>query len=144
MPEPSRILVVDAERHIVRLAQTNLGRAGYHVITSSSGKKALAKAESEKPDIIVLGAIPPPVDAAELLKRLRAHEATKGVRVVRLTGKVSDLDLSDDRELRGIVAAGLCVRRLPCLPRAKSRGVYRMGVSAAWLRIPYQDSSLDR
>jgi len=130
MPEPSRILVVDAERHIVRLAQTNLGRAGYHVITSSSGKKALAKAESEKPDIIVLGAIPPPVDAAELLKRLRAHEATKGVRVVRLTGKVSDLDLSDDRELRGIVAAGLCVRRLPCLPRAKSRGVYRMGVSA--------------
>ena len=97
MPKPSRILVVDAERRILHLAQTNLERAGYHVITASSGKEALAKAESETPDIIVLGAIPPPVDAAELLKRLRANEATKGVRVVMLSGKVSDLDLSDDR-----------------------------------------------
>jgi len=97
MPEPSRILVVDAERRIVRLAQTNLERAGYHVITASGGKEALAKAESEKPDMVVLGTIPPPVDAAELLKRLRADAATKGVRVVMLTGKVSDLDLSDDR-----------------------------------------------
>jgi len=97
MPEERTVLVVDAERHILRLAQANLERAGYHVITSSSGKKALDKAESEKPDMIVLGAIPPPVDAAELLKRLRANEATKGVRVVMLTEKVSDLDLSDDR-----------------------------------------------
>ena len=97
MPKPSRILVVDAERNLVRLAQTNLERAGYRVITSSSGKEALAKAESEKPDLIVVGTIPAPVDAAELLKRLRANEATKSVRVVRLTGKMSDLDLSDDR-----------------------------------------------
>ena len=97
MSEERTVLVVDAERRIVRLAQTNLERAGYRVITSSSGKEALAKAGSETPDMIVLGAIPPPIDAAELLKRLRAHEATKGVRVVMLSGTVSDLDLSDDR-----------------------------------------------
>jgi two-component system alkaline phosphatase synthesis response regulator PhoP len=97
MTTQGKILVVDAARHIVRLTETNLERAGYRVIAASDGEEALAKAESEKPDMIVLGTIPPPVDAAELLECLRANEATKGVRVVTTTAKVSDLDLSDDR-----------------------------------------------
>ncbi|HOQ28649.1 MAG TPA: two-component system response regulator, partial [Armatimonadota bacterium] len=35
-----RILVVDDERHIVRLVQVNLERAGYEVVTAFDGKEA--------------------------------------------------------------------------------------------------------
>ncbi|HUT75817.1 MAG TPA: response regulator [Armatimonadota bacterium] len=78
----SKILVAEAERHIARLIQVNLERAGYRVVTAPDGKEALMKAESEQPDLILLGALSPPLDADEVLERLRASEATKHLRVV--------------------------------------------------------------
>jgi two-component system, OmpR family, alkaline phosphatase synthesis response regulator PhoP len=38
-----KILVVDDERHIVRLIQVNLERQGYQVVTAHDGKEALEK-----------------------------------------------------------------------------------------------------
>ena len=92
-PKQRRVLVVDSARRIVRLARVNLERAGYEVASAFDGEEALDKAASEKPDLIVLGATAPPVDASEVLKRLRANEATKGTRVVMLGDKGPDADL---------------------------------------------------
>jgi Response regulator containing CheY-like receiver, AAA-type ATPase, and DNA-binding domains len=44
-----KILVVDDERHIVRLIQVNLERQGYNVVTAHDGKEALEKVASESP-----------------------------------------------------------------------------------------------
>ena len=51
---PKKILAVDDERHIVRLVQVNLERAGYEVVTAFDGKDALEKVEAERPDLVVL------------------------------------------------------------------------------------------
>jgi len=96
MPKYKKILAVEAARHILHLVQVNLKRAGYKVVTACDGNEALEKADSEKPDLIVLGDTPAPLDSSEVLKRLRANEATKGVRVIMLTGKGDDLDFLRD------------------------------------------------
>ena len=51
---PKKILAVDDERHIVRLVQVNLERAGYTVVTAFNGKEALEQVEAEQPDLVVL------------------------------------------------------------------------------------------
>ena len=75
-----KVLVVDDERHIVRLVQVNLERAGYEVVTAFGGEEALVKANSEKPDMVALDTMKPQM--AEVLERLKANDQTKDIRVV--------------------------------------------------------------
>ncbi len=93
MPRQKKILAVDDERHIVRLVQVNLERAGYQVLTAFDGKEALKKVESDKPDLIVLDVMMPHMDGFEVLKRLRATDSTKDIPVVMLTAKAQDADV---------------------------------------------------
>ena len=88
-----KILVVDDERHIVRLVQVNLERAGYQVVSAFDGKEALKKVESEKPQLLVLDVMMPHMDGFEVLKRLRANAATKDIPVIMLTAKAQDADV---------------------------------------------------
>jgi len=93
MPKQKKILVVDDERHIVRLVQVNLERTGYQVVTAFDGKEALKKVESDKPDLIVLDVMMPHMDGFEVLKRLKADDKTKNIPVVMLTAKAQDADV---------------------------------------------------
>jgi len=93
MPKQKKILVVDDERHIVRLVQVNLERAGHQVVSAFDGMEALKKVESEKPDLIVLDVMMPRMDGFEVLKRLKAGEKTKDIPVVMLTAKAQDADV---------------------------------------------------
>jgi len=93
MPRQKKILVVDDERHIVRLVQVNLEREGHQVVSAFDGKEALRKVESEKPDLIVLDVMMPHMDGFEVLKRLKSDDKTKDIPVVMLTAKAQDADV---------------------------------------------------
>lgn len=93
MPLAKKILAVDDERHIVRLIQVNLERAGYQVITAFDGTEGLKKVESEKPDLIVLDVMMPKMDGFEVLKRLQANPETREIPVIMLTAKAQDTDV---------------------------------------------------
>ena len=88
-----RILAVDDERHIVRLIQVNLERAGYQVSTAFDGFDALKKVEADKPDLIVLDVMMPKMDGFEVLKRLQANPETRSIPVIMLTAKAQDADV---------------------------------------------------
>ncbi|HOF88429.1 MAG TPA: response regulator [Armatimonadota bacterium] len=90
---PKKILAVDDERHIVRLIQVNLERAGYTVITAYDGREALQKIEAENPDLVVLDVMMPYMDGLETLKRIRANPATRALPVIMLTAKAQDQDV---------------------------------------------------
>jgi two-component system alkaline phosphatase synthesis response regulator PhoP len=90
---PKKILAVDDERHIVRLVEVNLQRAGYEVVTAYDGKEALEKVVSEKPDLIVLDVMMPYMDGFEVLKKLKADTATAEIPVIMLTAKAQDADV---------------------------------------------------
>jgi two-component system alkaline phosphatase synthesis response regulator PhoP/two-component system response regulator VicR len=91
--QQKRILVVDDERHIVRLIQVNLERAGYQVATAFDGKEALKRVEEAKPDLIVLDVMMPYMDGFEVQKRLQADPNTRNIPVIMLTAKSQDADV---------------------------------------------------
>ena len=93
MAEDKTILVVDDERHIVRLVQVNLERVGYSVITAFDGVECLEKVKAEAPDLIVLDVMMPRMDGFETLKKLRSDDSTKDLPVVMLTARAQDKDV---------------------------------------------------
>src|SRR3569833_1865849 len=89
----NRVLVVDDERHIVRLAQVCLERDGYEVITAADGKEALEKVASTHPDLVILDVMMPYMDGFEVLQNLRKNPETRELPVIMLTAKAQDADV---------------------------------------------------
>jgi two-component system alkaline phosphatase synthesis response regulator PhoP/two-component system response regulator VicR len=91
---PKKILAVDDEKHIVRLVQVNLERAGYQVLTAYDGIDALEKVKAEKPDMIVCDVMMPRMDGFEVLRNLKADAGTRDIPVIiMLTAKAQDADV---------------------------------------------------
>ena len=90
---PKKILAVDDEKHIVRLVQVNLERAGFEVVTANDGKEALQKVKDEQPDLVVLDVMMPYMDGFEVLQNLRRNPETAEIPVIMLTAKAQDADV---------------------------------------------------
>ena len=88
-----RILVVDDERHIVRLIQLNLERAGYEVWTAFDGKEAMEKVESEKPDLVILDVMLPYTNGFEVLQTIRKNADTRETPAIMLLTKAEQADM---------------------------------------------------
>jgi two-component system alkaline phosphatase synthesis response regulator PhoP len=84
-----RILVVEDEPKIARLARDYLQRAGFEVLTAGDGKGALVLARSRKPDLIVLDLGLPGLDGLDVIRALRRGSAVPIV-VVSARGEESD------------------------------------------------------
>ena len=95
-----RILLIDDEDDIREVVQLSLEMtAAWEVLAASSGKEGVAKAESEKPDAILLDVMMPELDGPATLKLLKANPAIRGIPVVLLTAKVHSAERSRFSEL---------------------------------------------
>ena len=83
------ILVVDDEPKIVDLARDYLEHAGFAVVSASDGTEALARARSDRPDLIVLDLGLPKLDGLDVTRALRMGGA---VPIVILTGRSDESD----------------------------------------------------
>jgi DNA-binding response OmpR family regulator len=81
------VLVVDDEVQTVKLIGLLLQRRGYEVVAASLGTQALAKAQAEDPDLIVLDVMMPDMDGYEVCRRLRADPGTAGIPIIMFTAK---------------------------------------------------------
>lgn len=88
-----KILAVDDERHILRLVQINLEKAGYEVVTGSNGREALEMVAQHSPDLIVMDVMMPEMDGFEALQTLKNDPATASIPVIMLTAKAQDADV---------------------------------------------------
>jgi len=86
----AKILVVDDEPHMVKLVEANLRAAGYEVVSAVDGRTALAAAERELPDLIILDIMLPGIDGYEVCRRIREYSA---VPILMLTARSSEIDL---------------------------------------------------
>ena len=86
----AKILVVDDEPHMVKLVVANLRAAGYEVVSAVDGRTALAAAERELPDLIILDIMLPGIDGYEVCRRIREYSA---VPILMLTARSSEIDL---------------------------------------------------
>jgi CheY-like chemotaxis protein len=84
-----KVLVVDDEDHIREIAATSLEIVGgWSVITAGSGAEALSKAQTERPDAILLDVMMPEMDGPTVFRALRKNEETRSIPVILLTAKV--------------------------------------------------------
>ena len=67
-----RVLVVDDEPSIVDAVATSLRYEGFDVEEAATGRAALASAQNDPPDMIVLDVMLPDLDGIEVTRRLRA------------------------------------------------------------------------
>ncbi|HET9097113.1 MAG TPA: response regulator [Candidatus Baltobacteraceae bacterium] len=82
-----QILVVDDDRNLRKIIQTNLELAGYDVTTAANGEEALRVLDSMQPDLIVLDVMMPLMDGYEVARRIRRHPANTHVPIIMLTAK---------------------------------------------------------
>ena len=85
----SKVLLVDDEPHIRRIGELSLKGVGkWTAVLASNGMDALAIAERENPDLILLDVMMPGMDGPATLQQLRACEATARIPVIFMTAKV--------------------------------------------------------
>jgi PAS domain S-box-containing protein len=83
----SAILIIEDDPHILELQEKLLTSAGYHVMTSSSGRKGLEMALTEYPDLIILDLMLPELDGEEVLHKLKNTPTTQNIPVVVVSAK---------------------------------------------------------
>jgi len=88
----ARVLVVDDVEVNVRLLEAKLSSEYFTVLTASGGREALALAQSEHPDIILLDVMMPEMDGFEVCRRLKSDPHTADIPVVMVTAlsEISD------------------------------------------------------
>lgn len=82
-----RILVVDDDRNLRKIIQTNLELAGYDVVTAGNGAEAIDVLDSMQPDLVVLDVMMPVMDGVETARRIRRHPSNAHVPIIMLTAK---------------------------------------------------------
>ena len=85
-----RILVVDDEPHIVDVIRAYLVREGHTVDVARDGDAALASAQANAPDLVILDVMLPRRSGFEVLRELRATGA--GAAVIMLTARDDVID----------------------------------------------------
>lgn len=102
-----RILLIDDEirlRNVIQACLENLG--GWAILTAASGSEALHKAETEKPDAILLDMMMPDMDGFTFLQQLQSNLDTQSIPVILLTAKVqaSNHDQYAQLDVAGVIA----------------------------------------
>ncbi|MGI8878628.1 MAG: response regulator transcription factor [Candidatus Limnocylindria bacterium] len=84
-----RVLVVDDEPNIARVARDYLERAGFVVTVSPDGRAAIAAARAERPDLVVLDLGLPDTDGLDVARTLRK---SSNVPLIILTARGEESD----------------------------------------------------
>jgi CheY-like chemotaxis protein len=93
--DKKKILVIDDNPDLVNLVKTRLAAGGYDVIGANNGIEGLEKAESEKPDLILLDIKMPQMDGHTMLRNIKRRGEMKDIPVIVLTAYNELKDLFD-------------------------------------------------
>jgi DNA-binding response OmpR family regulator len=88
----SRVLVVEDEAHIRELIQLHLGLEGLEIEAVADGQDALARANSESFDLIILDLMLPGVDGIAICRAVRREGPNQDVPILMLTARREESD----------------------------------------------------
>ncbi len=84
-PMKKKILLVDDSRTSLFMEQMILKKGPYDVIIAGDGIEGVAKAESERPDLILMDVVMPRMTGFEAVRELRARESTRDIPIIMVT-----------------------------------------------------------
>ena len=89
-----KILVADDEPNIVISLEYLLKREGYTVLVARDGQEAIDAITREQPDLVLLDVMMPKKTGFEVCQEVRASEALQGTKILMLTAKGRDTDVT--------------------------------------------------
>jgi CheY-like chemotaxis protein len=105
---PHNVLIIDDEEDIRAVAALSLETvAGWEVATANSGAQGLARAESLRPEAILLDVMMPGMDGRATFAALQQNPNTAAIPVVLLTAKTQS---SERDQLAAMGVAGLLTK----------------------------------
>ena len=108
------VLVIEDEPKIARLLELELQYEGYQVGKAGSGTEGLEKYAEGQWDLILLDVMLPGLSGIEVLRRVRAKDAT--VPIIMLTAKDSVEDKVSGLDLEPMTTSPSRSRLKSCLP----------------------------
>ena len=94
----ARLLLIDDDEAVHAMLEQELSGHGFVVDSARSGAEGLARAETFRPDVIILDLMMPGMSGFEVAQRLRLRESTAQIPIVVLTAK--DITAEDREQLR--------------------------------------------
>lgn len=100
-----KILVIDDDPSMLRLAFVTLNARGFEVMTATNGREGLRVARSFHPDLIVMDVVMPEMDGIALLDMLKHNSVTARIPVLAMSSLMGDgqMPASFDRHCVGFV-----------------------------------------
>lgn len=89
---PTKVLIVDDEIHIVRALDFIFTHEGFAVKSAHNGSTALSIAEEFKPDVILLDVMMPDLDGLTVARSIRNNEHLNHTAIIFLTAKGASED----------------------------------------------------
>jgi two-component system alkaline phosphatase synthesis response regulator PhoP len=89
-----KVLIADDEPNIVISLEFIMRREGFEVLVAVDGEEALATAREQKPDLVLLDVMMPRMNGFDVCQALRADRELDHMRIVMLTAKGRDTEIS--------------------------------------------------
>ncbi|MFQ5467272.1 MAG: phosphate regulon transcriptional regulator PhoB [Kiloniellaceae bacterium] len=89
--EPT-ILIVEDEAPQAEMLRYNLEREGFRITIAQTGEEAVARAELDVPDLVVVDWMLPERSGIDVCRRLRARAETKRLPIIMLTARGEESD----------------------------------------------------
>lgn len=88
-----KILIIEDHADMRELLTWQVELMGFAALAAKQGAEGLQKAQSEKPDLIILDIMMPGMDGWQAAQELKAHPATKDIPILAATALFRDVDL---------------------------------------------------
>lgn len=89
-----RVLIADDEPNIVISLEFLMDQSGYEVAVAGNGEEALAQLAAFRPDLVLLDVMLPVISGFEVCQRIRENPEWNRVRILMLSAKGRELDIS--------------------------------------------------
>jgi twitching motility two-component system response regulator PilH len=87
-----KVMVVDDSPTDLKLMSAPFLSQAYDLVTATDGEEALKKAETEKPDLVILDVIMPKLNGFKVCRQIKSSAQLKNIKVILLTSKSQESD----------------------------------------------------